>query len=143
MNPGRVWDSVYHRSILAVRQVQSLLGVGGIFALSLFSNHIVPAAARETAINSKDRPPPPRTPRQKSNVMVGITIGIVMVVLCASVGIVLASRRRIRGTMRSLLGPMMGATSILWVMMRNDPAVKPELSWMYVACPLHAVSEYN
>ncbi|KAF2471159.1 uncharacterized protein BDR25DRAFT_342508 [Lindgomyces ingoldianus] len=31
---------------------------------------------------------------------------------------------------RGLLGPLVGITSVLWVMMRNDPAIKPKLSWM-------------
>lgn len=34
------------------------------------------------------------------------------------------------GAVRTLLGPLMGITSILWFIMRNDPAVKPGLSWM-------------
>jgi hypothetical protein len=100
------------------------------FALiTLFGN--VPAVyARETVAPSKDRPS--RIPQQKTNFMVATIIGVVLMVLAASIGIVLASRCRIRGTMKSLLGPLMGVTSVLWVMMRNDPAVRPELSWMYV-----------
>lgn len=37
-----------------------------------------------------------------------------------------------------LVGPWMGITSVLWLMMRNDAAIKPEVSWMYVvfACIL-------
>ncbi|KAF2121195.1 hypothetical protein BDV96DRAFT_205793 [Lophiotrema nucula] len=31
---------------------------------------------------------------------------------------------------RKALGPSMGISSILWVMMRNDPAISPKLSWM-------------
>ncbi|KAF2267604.1 hypothetical protein CC78DRAFT_530695 [Lojkania enalia] len=31
---------------------------------------------------------------------------------------------------KNSLGPLMGISSILWVMMRNDPAISPKLSWM-------------
>ncbi|KAF2250696.1 hypothetical protein BU26DRAFT_268784 [Trematosphaeria pertusa] len=34
------------------------------------------------------------------------------------------------GAARSLLGPLMGITSVLWFIMRNDAAIKPGLSWM-------------
>jgi hypothetical protein len=30
----------------------------------------------------------------------------------------------------SVVGPLMGVTSILWLMMRNDAAVSPRVSWM-------------
>jgi hypothetical protein len=30
----------------------------------------------------------------------------------------------------SLVCPLMGITSILWLMMRNDAAISPKLSWM-------------
>lgn len=30
----------------------------------------------------------------------------------------------------SVVGPLMGVTSILWLMMRNDAAVSPKVSWM-------------
>ena len=29
-----------------------------------------------------------------------------------------------------LIGPLMGITSVLWLMMRNDAAVSPKASWM-------------
>jgi hypothetical protein len=29
-----------------------------------------------------------------------------------------------------MLGPSMGITSVLWLMMRNDSAISPKLSWM-------------
>jgi hypothetical protein len=32
----------------------------------------------------------------------------------------------------NLPGPLMGVTSMLWLVMRNDPAINPHLSWMYV-----------
>jgi hypothetical protein len=38
----------------------------------------------------------------------------------------------------SLLGPLTGISSMLWLMMRNDSAIDPRLAWMYVAptvCP--------
>jgi hypothetical protein len=31
---------------------------------------------------------------------------------------------------RTLTGPMMGITSVLWLMMRNDSAISPKASWM-------------
>ncbi|KAF2878544.1 hypothetical protein BDV95DRAFT_24924 [Massariosphaeria phaeospora] len=34
------------------------------------------------------------------------------------------------GAVRSLLGPLMGVTSVLWFIMRNDAAIKPAISWM-------------
>ncbi|RII24639.1 hypothetical protein CUC08_Gglean011649 [Alternaria sp. MG1] len=30
----------------------------------------------------------------------------------------------------TLVGPMMGITSVLWLMMRNDSAISPKVSWM-------------
>lgn len=30
------------------------------------------------------------------------------------------------------LGPLMGITSVLWLMMRNDLAISPKIAWMYV-----------
>jgi hypothetical protein len=30
----------------------------------------------------------------------------------------------------TLVGPLMGITSILWLMMRNDAAISPKASWM-------------
>lgn len=30
----------------------------------------------------------------------------------------------------NMLGPLMGISSVLWLMMRNDPAIDPRLSWM-------------
>ena len=33
------------------------------------------------------------------------------------------------GMVKILIGPLMGFTSVLWVTMRNDPAVRPEFSW--------------
>ena len=30
----------------------------------------------------------------------------------------------------NLLGPLMGISSILWLMMRNDSAINPRLAWM-------------
>lgn len=36
------------------------------------------------------------------------------------------------GAARSMLGPLMGVSSVLWFIMRNDAAVKPGLSWMCV-----------
>lgn len=40
------------------------------------------------------------------------------------------SRSHIGRITKTYLGPIMGITSVLWLIMRNDPAVKPELSWM-------------
>ena len=34
------------------------------------------------------------------------------------------------GVVKILIGPLMGFTSVLWMTMRNDSAVRPELSWM-------------
>ena len=34
------------------------------------------------------------------------------------------------GAARTLLGPLMGITSVLWFIMRNDAAISPTLSWM-------------
>jgi hypothetical protein len=31
---------------------------------------------------------------------------------------------------RSALGPLVGITSVLWLMMRNDSAISPRISWM-------------
>lgn len=31
-----------------------------------------------------------------------------------------------------MLGPLMGITSVLWFIMRNDAAIRPSLSWLYV-----------
>ena len=31
---------------------------------------------------------------------------------------------------KTLTGPLMGFTSVLWMMVRNDPAVRPEFSWV-------------
>lgn len=31
---------------------------------------------------------------------------------------------------RAMLSPLMGVTSILWIMMRNDSAINPKHSWM-------------
>ena len=36
------------------------------------------------------------------------------------------------GAAKSVVGPMMGITSVLYFMMRNDEAVKPVLAWAYV-----------
>ena len=33
------------------------------------------------------------------------------------------------GVVKILIGPLMGFTSVLWMTMRNDPAVQPEFSW--------------
>ncbi|KAH7089602.1 hypothetical protein FB567DRAFT_590411 [Paraphoma chrysanthemicola] len=30
----------------------------------------------------------------------------------------------------TLVGPLMGITSLLWLMLRNDPAISPKASWM-------------
>lgn len=30
----------------------------------------------------------------------------------------------------ALVGPLMGTTSVLWLIMRNDAAIDPKLSWM-------------
>jgi hypothetical protein len=30
----------------------------------------------------------------------------------------------------NIVGPLMGISSVLWLMMRNDPAVDPRISWM-------------
>lgn len=32
----------------------------------------------------------------------------------------------------TLLGPLMGISSMLWLMMRNDSAIDPRLAWMHV-----------
>jgi len=32
-------------------------------------------------------------------------------------------------TMKNLLGPLMGISSVLWFIMRNDAAIKPSISW--------------
>lgn len=34
------------------------------------------------------------------------------------------------GVVRILIGPLMGFTSVLWMTMRNDSAIRPEFSWM-------------
>lgn len=34
------------------------------------------------------------------------------------------------GVVRILIGPLMGFTSVLWMTMRNDSAVRPEFSWI-------------
>jgi hypothetical protein len=34
------------------------------------------------------------------------------------------------GAVKTLLGPLMGITSVLWFIMRNDAAVKPGFSWL-------------
>jgi hypothetical protein len=31
-----------------------------------------------------------------------------------------------------MLGPLMGITSVLWFIMRNDAAIRPSFSWSYV-----------
>lgn len=31
---------------------------------------------------------------------------------------------------RSLIGPLMGISSMLWLMMRNDSAIDPRMAWM-------------
>lgn len=36
------------------------------------------------------------------------------------------------GVAKSVVGPLMGFTSVLYMMMRNDDAVKPVLAWAYV-----------
>jgi hypothetical protein len=30
----------------------------------------------------------------------------------------------------NIVGPLMGISSVLWLMMRNDPAVDPKIAWM-------------
>jgi len=35
-------------------------------------------------------------------------------------------------TAQTLLGPLMGVSSVLWFIMRNDAAIKPSISWTYV-----------
>jgi hypothetical protein len=48
----------------------------------------------------------------------------------ALTGLVFLITGYLMGAARSFLGPLMGITSVLWFMMRNDPAVKPEISWI-------------
>jgi hypothetical protein len=48
----------------------------------------------------------------------------------ALTGLVFLISGYLMGAARSFVGPLMGITSVLWFMMRNDPAVKPEVSWM-------------
>lgn len=33
----------------------------------------------------------------------------------------------------ALVGPLMGITSVLWLMMRNNAAISPKASWMLVS----------
>ncbi|KAF2471160.1 uncharacterized protein BDR25DRAFT_342509 [Lindgomyces ingoldianus] len=59
-----------------------------------------------------------------------ISLPIPRVAIGACIGIVLIAGGRASGAARSLLGPAMGVGSILFVMLRNDPAVKPEAAWV-------------
>ncbi|KAF2186598.1 hypothetical protein K469DRAFT_141969 [Zopfia rhizophila CBS 207.26] len=52
------------------------------------------------------------------------------IVTGASASVAVITAGYISGAVQLLLGPWMGITSVLWVMMRNDSAVKPELTWM-------------
>lgn len=45
-------------------------------------------------------------------------------------GVLLIFGGYVTGAARSLLGPLMGISSVLWFVMRNDAAIHPRLSWM-------------
>lgn len=46
------------------------------------------------------------------------------------IGFVMAIPGYLSRVMTSLLGPLMGTSSVLWFVMRNDEAVKPRFAWM-------------
>ncbi|OAL01685.1 hypothetical protein IQ06DRAFT_292524 [Phaeosphaeriaceae sp. SRC1lsM3a] len=46
------------------------------------------------------------------------------------IGFVMAIPGYLSRVMTSLLGPLMGTSSVLWFVMRNDEAVKPRFAWI-------------
>jgi len=89
------------------------------FVLSLF---IAPVAAMENQALSRERIVPvtnPRFPYQTPAFAISSFTG--MLIFCAAC---------LLGTLKGWLGPLMGITSVLWFIMRNDPAVRPRLAWM-------------
>ncbi|KAF2647369.1 hypothetical protein K491DRAFT_723494 [Lophiostoma macrostomum CBS 122681] len=51
----------------------------------------------------------------------------------AFTGIFLILSGHLTGAARTLLGPLMGITGIMWFIMRNDAAIKPVVSWIRLA----------
>ena len=96
----------------------------------VFTNLVVPVAAMDNQIALAPYPvpstygiftanPPPRfpirVPLDSIGMMAFIVVGYMMTV---------ASQ---------MLGPLMGVTSVMSFILRNDPAVQPSISWTYVS----------
>ena len=101
--------------------------------LLVFTNLVVPVAAMDNQIALAPYPvqntygiftanPPPgfpiRVPFASIGTMAFFAIGYM---------VTMASQ---------MLGPLMGVTSVLWFIMRNDAAVQPSFSWAYVSTVL-------
>lgn len=89
-----------------------------------FAALVAPAAAMDNQVILGSAPfvfPEAVNPHQVPRVAIGTCTGIVFL-----------WGGYFMGTAKSVVGPLMGFTSVLYMMMRNDDAVKPVLAWVYV-----------
>lgn len=93
----------------------SILNPGLLTVLAL-SSLVVPTAAMETSDNVAVLY---RPHTYAVRIGIGACIGIGMIV-CGRIG----------GAVKTLLGPIMGTSSVLFLMLRNDSAIRPEIAWM-------------
>ena len=95
-----------------------------------FTNLIVPVAAMDNQIALAPYPvqnaygvftanPPPRFPIRIPLATMGTMAFVAVGYLMTMAG--------------QMLGPLMGVTSVLWFIMRNDAAVQPSFSWAYLS----------
>jgi len=98
-----------------------------------FTNLIVPVAAMDNQIALAPYPVQNAYSGFTANPPPGFPIRIPL----ASIGTMAFFTVGYMVTMASqMLGPLMGVTSVLWFIMRNDAAVQPSFSWAYVSTVL-------
>lgn len=102
----------------------------------VFANLVVPVTAMDNQIALAPYPvqnaydvfaanPPPRFPIRIPLASIGT-----MAYFAVGYMVTMASQ---------MLGPLMGVTSVLWFIMRNDAAVQPSFSWVYVCTVLSSL----
>ena len=96
----------------------------------VFTNLVIPVAAMDNQISLATYPlqnthdvftanPPPRLP-----IRIPLTTIVTMAIFVVGYMMTMA---------RQMLGPLMGVASIMSFILRNDAAVRPSISWAYVA----------
>ena len=56
--------------------------------------------------------------------------GLVRIIVGCVIALIIMIGGHLGGVAKILTGPLMGFTSILWITMCNDSAVRPEFSWV-------------